>query len=80
MPTRCWPALLHPPPPPFQEEKMNRFSMLVRRFVKDDEAATMVEYGLMLGLIAVVCLVAVTAIGNNANGIFTAIGNALPAA
>jgi pilus assembly protein Flp/PilA len=68
------------PPPPFQEEKMNRFSMLVRRFVKDDEAATMVEYALMLGLIAVVCIVAVTTIGTQANNVFGAIVAALPAA
>ena len=59
---------------------MNRFSMLVRRFVKDDEAATMVEYALMLSLIAVVCIVAVTLIGNNANGIFNTIANSLPGA
>jgi pilus assembly protein Flp/PilA len=69
-----------PTPPPFQEEKMNRFSMLVRRFVKDDEAATMVEYALMLGLIAVVCIVAVTTIGTQANNVFGAIVAALPAA
>jgi len=67
-----------PNPPPFQEEKMNRFSMLVRRFVKDDEAATMVEYALMLSLIAVVCIVAVTLIGTNANNIFNTIAGALP--
>jgi len=57
---------------------MNRFSMLVRRFVKDDEAATMVEYALMLSLIAVVCIVAVTLIGTNANNIFNTIAGALP--
>jgi pilus assembly protein Flp/PilA len=58
---------------------MNRFSMLARRFVKDDEAATMVEYALMLSLIAVVCIIAVGVIGTNANLIFTAIAAALPA-
>jgi len=58
---------------------MNRFKMLVHRFVKDDEAATMVEYALMLSLIAVVCLIAVGLIGTNANNIFNAIAAALPA-
>lgn len=77
VPTSYWPALLHPTPP-FQEEKMNRFSMLARRFVKDDEAATMVEYALMLSLIAVVCIVAVTLIGTNAQNIFNTIAGALP--
>lgn len=35
-----------------------------------EEGATMVEYALMLALIAIVCIIAVTAIGNNANAIF----------
>lgn len=59
---------------------MSRFTTLVRRFVKNDEAATMVEYALMLALIAVVCIIAVTAIGNNANAIFGNIRDALVAA
>ena len=32
-------------------------------FFKDEEGATMVEYALMLALIAIVCIGAVTAIG-----------------
>ena len=54
---------------------MNRFTTLVRHFVKNEEAATMVEYALMLSLIAVVCIVAVTLIGTN---IFNTIAGALP--
>ena len=46
---------------------MSRINQLVRRFVKNDEAATMVEYALMLSLIAVVCIIAVTLIGSIAN-------------
>ena len=46
-------------------------------FFKDEEGATMVEYALMLALIAIVCIVAVTAIGTNANTTFTNAGNAL---
>jgi pilus assembly protein Flp/PilA len=57
---------------------MNRFTTMARRFVKNDEAATMVEYALMLSLIAVVCIAAVTLIGGNANNIFAAIAGALP--
>jgi pilus assembly protein Flp/PilA len=57
---------------------MNRFTTMVRRFVKNDEAATMVEYALMLSLIAVVCIIAVTTVGANANNIFNAIAAALP--
>ena len=39
-------------------------------FFKDEEGATMVEYALMLALIAIVCIVAVTAIGTSANSTF----------
>lgn len=40
---------------------------------RDERGATMVEYGLMVALIAMVCLVAVTAIGTNLNTVFTTI-------
>lgn len=52
---------------------MSRLMTLLRR----DEGATMVEYGLMVALIAVVALVAVTALGVNVSNIFTQIANAL---
>ncbi|HWC22241.1 MAG TPA: Flp family type IVb pilin [Flexivirga sp.] len=41
---------------------------------KKDRGATMVEYGLMLALIAIVCIVAVGIIGTNLNTVFTDIG------
>jgi Flp pilus assembly pilin Flp len=34
------------------------------RFVKDDTGATMVEYSLLLGLVAAVCVSAVTSFGS----------------
>lgn len=37
----------------------------------------MVEYGLMVALIAVVCLVAVSAIGTNLNTVFTTISGSI---
>ncbi len=42
-----------------------------------DEGATMVEYGLMVALIAVVALVAVTALGGSVSGIFQNVANTL---
>jgi pilus assembly protein Flp/PilA len=39
-------------------------------FFKDEEGATMVEYALMLALIAIVCILAVTAVGENAESVF----------
>ena len=49
---------------------MSSIRMMVRNFIKNDEAATMVEYGLMLALIAVVCVVAIAAIGTDLNAKF----------
>ena len=39
-------------------------------FFKDDEGATMVEYALMVALIAVVCVAAVTAVGTQVDAVF----------
>jgi pilus assembly protein Flp/PilA len=36
-------------------------------FCKDEEGATMVEYGLMVALIAVICITAVALIGTKLN-------------
>ena len=45
-----------------------------------EKGATAVEYGLMLALIAVVVIVAVTAIGTRLNLVFGHVRDALPAA
>jgi pilus assembly protein Flp/PilA len=36
---------------------------VIKRFVREEEGATMVEYGLMVALIAVVCILVVAALG-----------------
>ena len=43
----------------------------VMNFIKDEEGATMVEYALMLALIAAVCVGTVTLVGNSAKATFT---------
>jgi pilus assembly protein Flp/PilA len=53
---------------------------LVTRFVKNDEGAALVEYGLLVGLIAVVCLAAVKALGTEISTVFTDINTALATA
>jgi pilus assembly protein Flp/PilA len=52
---------------------MSRFLSLLR----NEEGATMVEYGLMIALIAAVCIVAVTAIGTKLSTVFTNVGGSL---
>lgn len=49
---------------------MSKFAQVARRFWNDEDGATMVEYGLMVALIAVVCIFAVTALGSAISGIF----------
>ena len=46
-------------------------------FFKDEEGATAIEYGLLAGLIAVVIIVAVTAVGGHLNNVFTFVASRL---
>ena len=43
------------------------------RFVKNDDGAALVEYGILVGLIAVVCIAAVGTLGTTIDGVFTTI-------
>ena len=52
---------------------MHKFVNAVRKFVGDDSGATMVEYALMVALVAAVCVVAVTALGAALSGQFTTV-------
>lgn len=44
---------------------------------KDEEGATMVEYGLIVALIAVVVAVAATTLGTSISGLFEAVSGSL---
>jgi len=46
-------------------------------FLKREDGPTAVEYAVMLALIIVVCITAITTLGSNANGTFTAVGSAV---
>jgi pilus assembly protein Flp/PilA len=52
----------------------------LRNFFEDECGATMVEYGLMVALIAVVCIAAVTLIGTNLSTKFTTVAGDISAA
>jgi pilus assembly protein Flp/PilA len=56
---------------------MKAFAVGIKRFLKDEEGATMVEYGLLAALISIVCIVALTNIGTNLNIAFEFVCNAL---
>jgi pilus assembly protein Flp/PilA len=49
----------------------------IRKLVKRDDGATMVEYALMLALIAVICLTAVKSVGAGAKVMFTSVSASL---
>ena len=49
----------------------------IRKMFTREEGATMVEYGLMVALIAVVCVTAVALMGTSIKGIFTTIAGSL---
>ena len=49
----------------------------IKRFLKDEEGVTMVEYGLLAALIAVVCILAITALGTELNKVFQYIADKL---
>jgi len=56
---------------------MRRFAKRLVSFLKRDDGPTAVEYAVMLALIIVVCIVAITALGSNANKTFSFVGSAI---
>lgn len=54
--------------------KLTQMYVMMRSKLEDRKGATMVEYGLMLALIAVVCVTAVALIGTRADAMFDVIG------
>jgi len=49
-----------------------------QRLARKDDGATAVEYGLMVGLIAVVIIVAVTLLGTKLTGLFNGVATKMP--
>ena len=50
---------------------------LLQRFLKNRSGATAIEYALIVGLISIVILTGVTALGSKTNTQFQKIGNAM---
>jgi pilus assembly protein Flp/PilA len=59
---------------------MARFTQAVVEFVKREDGPTAVEYAVMLALIIVVCLAAITTLGQNANSTFNTVGQKIGSA
>jgi pilus assembly protein Flp/PilA len=45
----------------------------VRKFLRNEEGAALVEYGLLIALIAVICVIVVATLGNTVSAKFSAI-------
>ncbi|MBN9460327.1 MAG: Flp family type IVb pilin [Burkholderiales bacterium] len=56
---------------------MGRFIQAAKRFARDEEGVTAIEYGLIAALIAVVIAAAVAIVGTQLNTVFTNIGTCL---
>ena len=51
----------------------------IKRFLRDEEGAALVEYGLLVGLIAAVCIAVVTTLGTTIKDMFQSISTTLAA-
>ena len=52
----------------------------VKAHIKSERGASLVEYALLVALIAVVCIAAVTTLGKNASSKFSEVGNSIGSA
>ena len=50
----------------------------IKALIRDEEGATMVEYALMVALIAVICIAVVTTLGTKSQSTFGKAGTAMP--
>ncbi|MCH7839476.1 MAG: Flp family type IVb pilin [Planctomycetes bacterium] len=57
---------------------MTQLARNLARFLRSEDGPTATEYAVMLALIIMVCLGAITGIGNTVSGIFTTASSSLP--
>jgi pilus assembly protein Flp/PilA len=57
---------------------MNRLTAIARNFVKEEDGAALLEYGMLVLLIAVLCIVAVKTIGSKISNGFNSVNTNLP--
>jgi pilus assembly protein Flp/PilA len=57
---------------------MKRLATMARNFVKEEEGAALLEYGMLVLLIAVLCIVAIKSIGSKVSNGFNSVNTNLP--
>ncbi len=50
---------------------------LINQLYREENGAALVEYGMLVGLIAVICVVAVTTLGTEVSAAFSTIASAM---
>ena len=75
---RCYPNLNCQVAADHREEEGFVMWDLIKRWINDENGATMIEYAFMLVLIAFVCVGIVTAIGLTTNGKFDTCAQIMP--
>ena len=56
---------------------MTKLRNFAAQFVRSEEGASLAEYGLLLALIAVVCLAGMTALGSKINAMFNQVSSTI---
>jgi len=56
---------------------MSRTFSNLKSFVRDEEGASLAEYGLLLALIAVVCIAAIALVGTNVSSMFSTVSGSI---
>ena len=59
---------------------MNKIAQYVKRFLKDEEGVTAIEYGLIAALVALVIILSLTAAGSSLNVLWNRIASVLGSA
>ena len=54
-----------------------KFVQFVQSFLRDEDGAAAIEYGLIAALIAIAIIVGATLLGTSLNGLFTRLGNCM---
>jgi pilus assembly protein Flp/PilA len=54
-----------------------KFVQAIRSFIRDEDGAAAIEYGLIAALIAIAIIVGATLLGTSLDGLFTRLGNCM---
>jgi pilus assembly protein Flp/PilA len=57
--------------------RRKRYMTTLWKTLCDDEGATMVEYGIMVALIAAVCITVITTLGQNVSNAFSTVNTSI---